>query len=408
MQGGEGVKMAEKLSLPHRLWRLLPPGARRAGLRAAAGVLAPRCTATPPATSRGLIVGGEFAQATGLGEAARVLQAAVAQLGRARGVYAMAVGGAADASGLPRDAALLLTVNAPSLPLMLARAPRDLLRNRRVVASMAWELPVVPQEWRVAARYVHEVWACSAFTAAALEPILPGRVRVVPYPLAMLDRPALPVTRDDFALPEDAVVTTVIFGLGSSFTRKNPLAAIAAFRAAFGARPDQILVVKITGQEAFEAEAGQIRAAAAGADNIRVLSGAWAPARVEGLLGVTDIVLSLHRSEGYGLVPAQAMLRGIPVVATGWSGNMQFMDADSAALVGYRLVPVSDPTGVYGKIEGAVWAAPDVEDAAAQLRRLGDDPALRADLGAKGRAKARAALGGGELRAALAANGITA
>jgi glycosyltransferase involved in cell wall biosynthesis len=398
--------MAEGLSWAHRFWRVLPAPARRAGLRRAAAILAPGCDAAPPAASNGVILGGEFGQATGLGEAARILHAACAQLGVSRGILPLAVGKRADASNLPKDAALLLTVNAPSLPLMLARAPRSLLRGRRVVASMAWELPVVPADWFGAGRYVHEIWACSAFAAAALEPVLPGRVRVVPYPLAMLDRPAERLTRADFGLPEAAVVTVVIFSLGSSFTRKNPLAAIAAFRAAFGARRDQVLVVKISGQAAFPAEAGDIRAAVADAGNIRVFEGAWPPARVEGLLGVADIVLSLHRSEGFGLVPAQAMLRGIPVVATGWSGNLQFMDEASAALVGYRLVPVDDPSGVYGMIPGAVWAEPEVAEAAAWLRRLGDDSALRAALGGRGRDQARAALAGAELRAALAANGI--
>jgi hypothetical protein len=95
------------------------------------------------------------------------------------------------------------------------------------------------------------------------------------------------------------------------------------------------------------------------------------------------------------------------VVATGWSGNLQFMDADSAALADSRLVAMRDPTGVYGNIPGAVWAEPDVAHAAALLRQLAEDPAARLALGARGRAKARAALGGAEMRAALAANGIT-
>ena len=398
--------MAERLSLPHRFWRLLPAAARRAALRRAAVALAPVKDAAPPARSDGVVVGGEFAETTGLGEAARVYQAACVSLGAARGRLALRVGGRAATP--PAGGALLLTVNAPSLPLMLALAPRDLLRGRFVIGAWAWELPVVPEEWRIGARYVHEVWACSAFTAAALEPILPGRVRIVPYPLAAVWRPGPErALRADYGLPEHAVVTTVIFGLGSSFARKNPLAAIAAFRAAFGGRPDRILVVKVSGQAAFPAEAAAITAAA-DAPNIRLFAESWPAARLDGLLAVSDIVLSLHRAEGLGLVPAQAMLRGIPVVATGWSGNLQFMDADSAALVGYSLVPVRDPSGVYGKIPGAMWAEPDVEQAAAALRRLGDDPAARAALGARGQAKARAALAGDELRTALREAGITA
>ncbi len=118
-------------------------------------------------------------------------------------------------------------------------------------------------------------------------------------------------------------------------------------------------------------------------------------------------MLSLHRAEGFGLVPAEAMLLGVPVVATGWSGNMDFMDADSAALVPYTLVPARDPRGVF-EAEGAEWAEPDIAAAAARLARLADDPAERAALGARGRATARARLGLAPVRDALAGIGLAA
>jgi glycosyltransferase involved in cell wall biosynthesis len=396
----------DRLSVAHRLWRWLPPTARRAALLRAATLLAPKPDAAAPAASRGLVVAGELAQATGMGEAARQYAAGCAAAGALRGQYGLRAGGKGGAAALPPDAALLLAVNAPSIPLMLAREPRALLAGRRVIGAWAWELPVLPPAWAVGARYVHEAWACSAFTAAALEGVLPGRVRVVPYPLAMHPLPPAAGGRADFGVAAAALLVAVVFGLGSSFTRKNPLAAIAAFKQAFGERADRVLVVKMTGAAAFPAEAAAVRTAASGADNIRIFTGDWPAAQVEGLIAGADILLSLHRAEGFGLVPAQAMLRGVPVVATGWSGNLQFMDADSAALVDSRLVEMRDPTGVYGKIPGAVWAEPDVAHAAARLRHLADDPAARLALGARGRAKARSALGGAELRAALAANGI--
>jgi glycosyltransferase involved in cell wall biosynthesis len=396
--------VGERLTMKHRLWRLLPAQSRRLALRRAAGWLAPKADAGAPEKSNGVVVAGELDQATGMGEAARLYQAGCEALNMLRGAVTVKVGGVFNTAELPADAALLLAVNAPSIPLMLARAPRGLLRGRRVIGAWAWELPVLAREWDVGKNYVNEIWACSEFAAGAFETLMPGRVRVVPYPLALVARPRVTASRADFGLPKDAVVTSVIFSLGSSFTRKNPLAAVAAFGQAFGSRADQVLVVKISGEAAFPAAAAAVRAAASAANNIRVFSGSWAPERVEALLAVTDIVLSLHRSEGFGLVPAQAMILGIPVVATGWSGNMQFMDEQSAALVGYGLIPMVDPSGVYGKIPGAMWAEPDIGHAAALLRRLGDDPAWRAELGQRGKAKAVAALNGEALRTALAAN----
>jgi len=395
--------MAEGLSLAHRAWRALPRGPRRTALSALASALAPRADATPPESSPAMLVAGELGQGTGLGEAARIMADAVEVMGFGAGRVAVGVGKAPRGAVAP-DAALLLMVNAPSLPLMLARAGRGWLRGRRVIGSWAWDLPVAPRAWAQGARYVHEVWVPSPFVAEALAPVFPGHVRLVPYPMALRGLAPAMADRHGFGLPEDAVVTVMVFALGSSFSRKNPLAGIAAFKRAFGNRPDQVLVVKFSGAGAYPREAALIAAQAA--PNIRIFSESWPCGRVESLLETADIVLSLHRAEGFGLVPAEAMLRGKPVVATGWSGNMAYMDAESAALVDYRLVPVKDTAGLYEAGPGAMWAEPDVEGAAVALRRLGDDAVLRAELGIRAQTKARDALGDAPLRAALAANGV--
>ena len=100
-----------------------------------------------------------------------------------------------------------------------------------------------------------------------------------------------------------------------------------------------------------------------------------------GLIAAADIVISLHRSEGFGLVPAQAMALGKPVIATAWSGNLEFMTKGNSALVSYSLVPVHDPEGVFAA-DGQKWADANVEEAAAWLRRLASDADLRAHMGA--------------------------
>ena len=108
-------------------------------------------------------------------------------------------------------------------------------------------------------------------------------------------------------------------------------------------------------------------------------------------------MLSLHRGEGFGLVLAEAMLLGKPVIATAWSGNTDFMDRSNAALIDYRLVPARDDRSVYR----GLWAEPDVAEAACLLRMLADDPGLRRAMGEQARVSTKARLDGHELAAAV-------
>jgi len=398
--------MSERIGAAHAMWRVLPPGLRRGALQAACRLVAPRADAAPPAASAGIVTAGEMARMSGLGEAARLLHAGIAQCGVDRGTVDLGVLRHPVPVHMEPGTALLLHVNAPSIPLMLARAPRDFLAGRRVIGFWNWELGALPRSWHGAGGYVHEIWAPSAFTKAAIETVYPGLVRLVPYPLAAVDLPVALPDRARFDVPAGAVLTIVIANLGASFARKNPLAAIAAHRAAFGDRADRVLIVKLAGGAAFPADMKMLVAAASGAPNIRLIDQSWPAERLRVLLASSDILLSLHRAEGFGLVPAEAMLRGIAVVATGWSGTMQFMDQDSAALVAHRLVPVADARGAYGGA-GAVWAEPDLVDAAGWLRALAEDAPGRRALAARGKARATAALGLAPLAAALAANGIS-
>jgi glycosyltransferase involved in cell wall biosynthesis len=390
----------------------LPAQARRRALSHATALIAPRPDRTPRPPAHGLAVGGELSRASGLGEGARLMLLSASQLGLP--TWSLDVGPpvrehAADLA-IPRSekppagAPLVLHINAPLLPLAMLRLGRDVLRHRRIIGYWAWELPIVPPEWRVGLKFVHEVWVPSTFTAAALNALLPGRVRVVPHPLAIIPPTAEP-DRHGFGLPPDVVTVLVSFNLASSFERKNPLAAVAAFRASFGDRNDRLLLIKVGYPGHFPADLARLRDAIGGSRNIRLDTGTLPPHRSRSLTASADIVLSLHRSEGFGLVPAEAMLLGKPVIATGWSGNMDFMDATCAVPIGYRLIPVHDSRGVYD-IPGAVWAEADHDEAVEQLRRLADDPALRAELGARARAAALARLTTAPLADALRSIGL--
>jgi glycosyltransferase involved in cell wall biosynthesis len=352
-----------------------------------------------------MVVGGETARASGLGEGARLMVAALHQLSIPVWSFEagpMAAPGRDAVPEVPPGVPLVLHVNAPLLPAALLRLPRRLLRGRRVIGFWAWELPTVPPAWHTGAAFVHEVWAPSRFTAAALEAVAPGRVRVVPHPVAASPPRPSALIRADFGLPVNAFVVLTSFSLASSFARKNPLASIAAFRAAFGAEADKILVLKVSHTEHWPQDLALLRAAIAGAPNIRLDTRLLPASDSHALTACADVVLSLHRSEGFGLVPAEAMLLGRVVVATDWSGTTDFLDAGCGVPVPYRLVPAVDPRGVF-QAPGAVWAEAETGAAAAALIALAADPARRRALGEAARTAALARLGTDGLADALRA-----
>jgi glycosyltransferase involved in cell wall biosynthesis len=415
--GGRNAGMADPRLHPlHRLWRSMPTQARRRWLARATALLAPRPDWPPPAVHGGVAVAGEVGRASGLGEGARLMLAGLAELGVPSWALraGLRVPGEADdlavptqdgAAAMPPGAALALHVNAPHVAASLLRLPRRLVRGRRVIGCWAWELPEVSPEWRTGVDFVHEAWVPSRFTAAAIEPLMPGRVRIVPYCVAARPPARSHMDRAAFGLPPDAVVVLVSFSLASSFVRKNPLAAIAAHKQAFGDRPDRVLVMKVGHAAAYADDMAVLREAASGAGNIRFETRTLPTADNHALIACADIVLSLHRSEGFGLVLAEAMLLTRATVATNWSGNTDFMDASCAAMVPYRLIPASDPRGVF-QAPGAVWADADIGAAASHLARLADDPAARAALGHAGRKVAMERLGTAPLAAALRGIGL--
>ncbi len=390
----------------HTVWRGLPASLRRYALAQATGWLAPKPAHRANVGMRvapGIAVVGEFTRASGLGESARLMADAAKRLGLPVWTIDLPpladsrpeVAGVASAA-LPPGVPLVLHVNGPMLPLALLRLPASATRNRPIIGYWAWEMPEVPPEWRPALACVSQIWVPSRFTAAALKPLLPGRVRIVPPPLGMVPPVASAMDRAAFGLPLDAVVVLVSFNLASSFARKNPFAAIAAFRGAFGERPDRILVLKVSHPDHAPADFVRL-AQMAQAPNMRLETSVLPPDDRHALTACADIVLSLHRGEGFGLVLAEAMLLGKPVIATAWSGNTDFMDRSNAALIDYRLVPARDDRSVYR----GLWAEPDVAEAACLLRTLADDPGLRRAIGEQARASTKARLDGHELAAAV-------
>lgn len=377
--------MALKQTLHRHLWQRLPYQWRRSALFHASSLLAPRPTASaipkPP-----VILAGPLRTASGLGQAARLCHDAL----KAAAEYPVFGVDLTSVLMQPKDVefafadgrdhrgagTIILHVNSPHVPHAMLSLGQRILHEKYVIGYWAWELPRMPWDWRHGVPFVHEVWVPSNFTAAAVEPIVaPRPVRVVPLPVSISSSPSGVVDRH----PSRPFTVLTFFNAKSSIARKNPHAAIAAFRQAFGSDPGTRLIVKAMHLDTVP-QAAHIRSFCS-APNIALIEGVMDVAALDALYAQADLVLSLHRSEGFGLTLAEAMLRGLPVVATDWSGSVDFVTEACGIPVPFRLVPAEDPQRSYHYPEMR-WAEPDVAAAAAALVALRADPDHRRRLGA--------------------------
>ncbi|MBR4458168.1 MAG: glycosyltransferase family 4 protein [Clostridia bacterium] len=257
--------------------------------------------------------------------------------------------------------------------------PISFFDGRYTIGVWLWELEDIPAAWSASLPYVRELWAPSRFIADALRKVTDIPVTVIPYGVEAPQDERL--NRADFGLPEDAFLVLVMYDANSYASRKNPEGAIEAFLRAFGTHPDRArLVIKINHPQ--KADLRRIERLLGKDGPYILIRETMDKPRLNRLIALCDVYLSLHRSEGFGLVMAEAMLLGVPTVATGWSANTEFMPEDCACLVGCSLVPVGE--AYQYAAPGQRWADPDLYRAADALRRLMDDPEAARAMAARG------------------------
>lgn len=246
----------------------------------------------------------------------------------------------------------------------------NLFAGRYNVGYWPWELSNLPRSWHFAFDLVDEIWASSRFLMDVYQRLTAKPVLYMPPHVGIGD--IVPFDRESLGLSPSNVIFLCMFDFNSYVARKNPLAAINAFRMAFpNGGPERLLIKTINGHANPQAVL-ELQRYIADDERITLVDGGLTRSEVCGLLQGVDCYVSLHRSEGFGRIIAEAMLLGTPVIATDWSGSASFLNADTGFPVSCTLRSVRADEYVYS--EGSVWAEPSSEDAARKMRNVRNDP----------------------------------
>lgn len=248
-------------------------------------------------------------------------------------------------------------LNPPMLPPVIVQMGIADFKKTYNIGYWAWELEAIPAEWIRAIRYMNAIITPSDFTTRVIQGYTNYPVLTATHPVTLTDATA--GMRAHLDIPEHAFLVSNIFSFGSAMERKNPMGLIAAFKLAFADIDDAYLILKANaGANSPEKQA--LLQAIAGHTNIRLVDQHWSRADVLGLIQCSDLYASLHRSEGFGLTIAEAMLLNTPTLVTAWSGNMDFCTAENSFLVEYTPIKVNSSHPEFSEFENATWADADI------------------------------------------------
>lgn len=254
---------------------------------------------------------------------------------------------------------------------------------RRRVGVWAWEVQDFPSAYNQAFDLVDEVWTISSFAQRAIQKNTSKPVYVLPLPHKRVEDINATPTEAGSILGSRPPYFLVMFDYLSVIERKNPFAAIDAFKAAFIGRQNVTLVIKTINGAQRIADRERLKASIATDSRIYLIEDYLTERELKSLMSGALAYVSLHRAEGYGLTCSEAMSLGVPVVATGYSGNLDYMSAQNSILIGFDLVPVGEGISEYPS--NTVWAEPRIAEAAEIMKRLFDDEIYRDSVASAGR-----------------------
>mgnify|MGYP002654519983 CR=1 FL=1 len=246
-------------------------------------------------------------------------------------------------------------------------------RPKPIVAFWSWEFETTPRAWKRIGGVVDQIWTNSDFAKASFEKRFPD-IPVVKVPMPpLVDQSGNQMNWQNKNQTSDKPLGFIcVFDFFSDQNRKNPAGAIQSFLKAFGRNtPNAKLTIKSVNGHKYKFELEQLKRLAQEDESIVFLDSNLQRDEVDYLIASNQVLLSLHRAEGFGFNMFDALAMGLCVVATGYSGNLEYSNHPNMKLVNFDLQEFNRQYSSY-RIKSR-WAEPNTDHAALILSSLERD-----------------------------------